>query len=391
MTIPRSIRVGLVPACLWLLVCSGCATWHPVERHESWTLYVKEGETVDLAPFRSALAPAFEAVEERLGAFDRRVRIHAWGGAADLEGGKDGELFDREGKLEDVPGIGPARVRAFHVRGSGAPFSLSGIFLGTAEVGTAVHELVHARLAELGERVPLWFEEGLASLWGDGALFGGRWVVDGLSCWPMRVLRDEQLSKGDLQRLLGLSAQDTYTARENLLMHFVGWAIVFDLYREAPGATWDHWLQTFRQGAKRTSTVAEARLRMERTLRVQTERAWLKRLSDPDPGIRLAAAKATWKLRSYDAVNALLDALGDEANPEVRFGLALNAILAVGEIRVGRGTWRRFQRLVYPTLLEARLPDPEEQLAAEEFYIALRSRRRSTQSSLDRLSHYWEE
>ena len=386
-----SFRVALAPAALWLLVCSGCATWHPVERHESWTLYVKEGETVDLAPFKSALAPAFEAVEERLGAFDRRVKIHAWGGNADLEGGKDGELFDREGKLEHVPGIGPARVRAFHVRGSGAPFSPSGVFLGTAEAGTAVHELVHARLAELGADVPLWFEEGLATLWGDGVLFGGRWVVDGLSCWPMRVLRDERLPDNDLERLLGLTARDSYTARENLLMHFVGWAILFDLYREAPDAIWEQWLQAFRQGARRTTTVDEARLRLERTLRVQTERTWLKRLSDPDPGIRLGAAKATWKLHSHDAVDCLLDALAVETDPEVRFGLALNAMLAVGEIRVGRGTWRRFSRLVDPPLREAHLPNPGEQIAAEEFYVALRSRRRSTQSSLDRLSHYWEE
>ena len=87
----------------------------------------------------------------------------------------------------------------------------------------------------------------------------------------------------------------------------------------------------------------------------------------------------------------MLDVLADEPNPEVRFGLALNAMLAVGEIRVGRRTWRRFERLVFPTLLAAHLPDPNEQIAAEEFYVALRSRRRSTQSSLDRLSHYWEE
>jgi len=38
-----------------------------------------------------------------------------------------------------------------------------------------------------------------------------------------------------------------------------------------------------------------------------------------------------------------------------------------------------------------RLPDPAEQEAAEEFYSALRSRRRSTQSALDRLARFWEE
>jgi hypothetical protein len=361
-----------------------------MERHDAWTLYVKEGENVELEPFRAALAPAFDVVERELGPFRSPVRVHAWTGTAQLENSRTSELTAGDG-MADVPGIGPARVRAFHVRGGGSPFGASGVFLGTPEVGTAVHELVHARLAEIGEKVPLWFEEGLASMWGDGAFHEGRWVVDGYSCWPTRVLRDEQLSDKELARLLGLSAQDSYSARENLLMHFVGWAIVFDLYREDPGGAWRGWLATFRGAAARGTEVGEARRRLQRSVSEETERAWLTRLDADGAAVRLAAAKATWKLHSPSAMQALLAALEDEQDPEVRYGIALNAMLAINEISYGRNTWRRFSRLVFPVLREPSLDDPGEQLAAEEFYSSLRSRRRSTQSALDLLARYWEE
>jgi hypothetical protein len=316
--------------------------------------------------------------------------VHAWTGTAQLENSRTSELTPGDG-LADVPGIGPARVRAFHVRGGGSPFGASGVFLGTPEVGTAVHELVHARLAEIDEKVPLWFEEGVASMWGDGVFHGGRWIVDGYSCWPTRVLRDEQLSDAELTRLLGLSAQDSYSARENLLMHFVGWAIVFDLYREQPDGAWRDWQAAFRAGAASGSELGEARRRIAHSVSEETEREWLARLGADEAAVRLATAKATWKLHSPDAVQALLAAIESESDPEVLYGMALNAMLAISEISYGRNTWRRFSRLVFPVLREPTLPDPEEQAAAEEFNASLRTRRRSTQSALDRLARFWEE
>jgi len=117
------------------------------------------------------------------------------------------------------------------------------VYAGVAEPGTAVHELVHARLAEEDPDLPLWFEEGLACLMGDGFLDQEHWIVDGLACWPMRELREQKLGDGDLARLLALKAEDSLSARDNVLIHFVGWAVVFDLYREsngfdcAPGST----------------------------------------------------------------------------------------------------------------------------------------------------------
>jgi hypothetical protein len=387
-------------AALALALCASCASWRPVQHYGQWTLYAKQGENVDLERFRKAVVPALEAVEERLGAFREPVHVHAWNGGAELPTDKGGVAPGAgaaggaevvPGQLETVPGIGKARVRAFHVHGGSSLFAPTGVFLGTAEAGTAVHELVHARIAELGLELPLWFEEGVASMWGDGALFEGRWVVDGLACWPLRVLRDEPLADSELSRLLRLSARDSYSARDNLLVHFVGWAIVFDLAREMPEAGWRDWLQTFQVSASASSPLEEARTRLRRTLDEASDRQWLARLSNPDPGVRLATAKGLWKLHSTAALQALLTALKDEQHPEVRLGLAVNALLAVNETRVGRSTWRQLWNLVFPTLRDVSVADPLEQSAARDFYRGLRSRGGSTEDALDRLSRFWEE
>jgi hypothetical protein len=285
-------------------------------------------------------------------------------------------------------------VRAFHVRGGGRLFSPTGVFLGTTEVGTAVHELVHARLAEMSREVPLWFEEGLASLLGDGAWFEGRWVVDGLACWPLRELREQSLGHAELERLLEITARDDYDARENLLVHFVGWAIVFDLCRSDPDGPWTDWLEEFEQGARLRGRTAQARYHLGRTLDDTTGHQWLARLADEDPGVRLAAAKGTWKLRSESTVDLLLEALEHETEPEVRFGLAINALLTSGETRLGRSRWRRLMSTVFPTLRQAELPQPAEQSAAQDLYRAMRygSRRRGrSQEAIESLARFWEE
>src|SRR5690349_21016988 len=235
------ITLALVLALATTFAAGACSSWRQIETRERWTLYAKPGETLDAAQLDRALLPAFAAVEAKLGRFESRVRIHAWNEPAEtaeptLLAAEQGE------RVEDVPGIGKARVRAYHVTGGGAPFGASGVFLGTSEVGTVVHELVHARLAELKIGVPLWFEEGLASLWGDGACYDGEWFIDGLACWPARVLRDEPISDEELTRVMGLTASEKCSSRDNLLVHFVGWAIVFDLAREMPDAHIQSWL-----------------------------------------------------------------------------------------------------------------------------------------------------
>ena len=375
-------------------------SWTPVRSGVAWTLYVKDGAPVDVDSVGCGLDLAFEAVEARMGAFTTRVRVHAWNGEAKAEPGRvapvaqgDGTL--REGdSLQIVPGIGPARVRAFHVKGGSMTLEPTGVFLGTCDVGTAVHELVHARLAEDGKRLPLWFEEGLASLFGDGACYGGRWQFDGLACWPMRELRGQTLGDEELGRLLALSANDDYDARQNLLVHFVGWAIVFDLAQEAPGANWKQWLANFAAGADQ-GDVAAARTRMTRTLATTTDTNWLERLKSEDPAVRFATTKGLWKLRSALAFDRMLDALEHESDLEVKAALAINALLASSETRLGRSRWQRMSSLVYPVLREGKLPIEREHKALGELYTAMRrwdpQRERTSQQVLDDLARYWEE
>lgn len=382
----------------WLL--GACASWTPVQRSTAWTLYVKDGETVDVERFDSALAPAFRAVESKMGEFRRRVRVHAW----DEDSKPDGRVSDARtappngpptGELHVVPGIGPARVRAYHVKGG--PFSLqtAGVFLGTSDVGTVVHELVHARIAELDVRLPLWFEEGVASIYGDGAMYDGRWTFDGLACWPLRELRELQLSDGELTRLMNLNASDEYDSRENLLVHFVGWAIVFDLAREAPDETWGEWLARFESEALQRGVVVAARARLAHALRPTTEREWLERLRSEDPGVRIATVKSLWKLRSVEVIDLMLDALDRESVAEVRVAIALNILLGAGETRLGRTRWNRVSASVFPTLRETKLEDPKEAEALKAVYQSMRrwdSRGgRSMQASLADLARLWEE
>lgn len=378
-------------ACFTLLcAASGCSSWQRIETREQWTLYAKSGESLDTAPFERALAPAFVAVQEKLGPFEDRVRVHAWN---DSELGDDAVpvLAPGVARVEDVPGIGRARVRAYHVTGGATPFAATGVFLGTAEVGTAVHELVHARLAEMPQRVPLWFEEGLASLWGDGALYNGRWVIDGFACWPARVLRDEAVSDEELARVLALSATQTYSSRDNVLVHFIGWALVFDLARELPDAGWQGWLEHFESDASRRGVVAAARNRIERSTSPETIKTWLKRLEDPEPGVRLAAAKGMWKLRSQLAIDKLIAALPHETDSQVGLSLGLNALLALGEMRLSRRTWRDLWRTVVPGLGALELEDDFERSALRQFLGGMRGRGGNTQQGLDGLARYWEE
>lgn len=389
------------------LATSACASWTPVQRSGSWTLFVKDGETLDIDRFGRSLEPAFEVVERKMGAFENRVRVHAWeeddatlaprreSGPAPTPKGAAPPEGPSTGELQFVPGIGPARVRAYHVKGGPLFFQTSGVFLGTSDVGTVVHELVHARIAELGRRLPLWFEEGLASLYGDGAMLDGNWTIDGLACWPLRELREQVLTDSELARLMRLAASDEYDSRENLLVHFVGWAIVFDLARECPGADWSHWLARFEAQAAEHGLLAATRARLQSTLRASTERDWLARLSADDPSVRMAAVKGLWKLRSAEVIDRMLDALERETVPEVRAALALNILLASGETRLGRTRWNRVSGSMFPVLRDVKVPDQRENEALRTVYQSMRrweSRgSRSTQAALNELARYWEE
>src|SRR5689334_2800052 len=173
-----------------LLLASGglaaCSSWQTLEVRRGWTLYGEPGVDVDAQAFNAAFDPAFRCVEEELGPFRSTVRVHAVKPTEE----SPSRLGDM-GVATEVPGIGRARVSAWHAHGQGWFGSRDGIYAREPDVGTAVHELVHARFAEESASIPLWMEEGIACLLGDGFFDGENWIVDGYACWPVQHLRDQ--------------------------------------------------------------------------------------------------------------------------------------------------------------------------------------------------------
>lgn len=374
---------------LALCVAAGCTSWRPLQSYDGWTLYTRGDQHVDPASFERAFEPAIRSVEDALGPFKRRVSVYAWDAGAEPEKTGAEQIHEGdEGVIEVVPGIGPARVRAFHARGDGIFGAPSGVFVGTAEPGTAVHELVHARLAEDHPNLSLWFEEGLACVLGDGFLAKDRWVVDGLACWPLRELYEQQLDDDELAHLLALHADSTASVRDNVLVHFVGWAIVFDMYREAGSLDWKRWCDRYGQGME----LGEARERVSRTLAPQTLEMWLGRLSDPRPEVRLATAKGVWKLRSPIVVSKLVDALEKENDPLVKVGFSINALAAAGEMRLSGSLRDRMWRSAWPALKRTRLEDPSEQEAVEKLLRSFRwGSNQKPNEPLQALKRFWAE
>ena len=379
-----------VLAVLLALVCSGCSSWQLVERHPGWSLHTREGAPIDAERFRAAVEPARAAAEELLGPFPRDVRIHAWNGGVEMKSGNRGQIVVGEAAIQDVPGIGPAKVQAFHARSPGGLFGKSGVFVGVADTGTILHELVHAYFDQVDVVLPLWFEEGVATFLGDGLMHDGRWRVDGLACWPYRELATNVVRDDELARLLSIRAENDHTVHENVLVHFVGWAIVFDLARETGSLDWQVWYERFNAAP---DALAEARRRLDRTLDEETALDWLTRLKDPDPAVRLAAAKGTWKLRSRTVALRLVDTLRREKDPEVRVGLAVNALATAGEMRLGWRLERQLWPHVLAALRDADLADPEEQAAATALHAAYAryDGSRGTREPLARLSRFWQE
>ena len=368
---------------------TGCASWKPHVLGDGWTLYVQDAEGIETSSYTDSMRVAFEAVEGAFGSFEGHVKIHAWeGGVSMAEDGSGRIVEGREDLIQDVPGIGSAKVQAFHARSGQGLFQPSGVFVGTADPGTVVHELVHARLAETGLILPLWLEEGLASFMGDGILFEGQWVVDGLACWPMRELRQEAIDNETLTKFLSFMPGDSFSLRENVLVHFIGWAVVFDFYREAGGFHWEEWIEKY----GREMSLSEARERLDRTLADATATEWMERLKSDEPGVRLATAKGIWKLRDRAVVDEVVAALRTEKHPEVRVGLSVNALAAAGEMRVSSWVRRRLWRSALRVLRDAELEDADEQQACHDIYRAYRyGRRGSPDDALADLRRFWAE
>ena len=378
------------------LSLAGCATsgWHASERYDRWTLYTHTGEQVDPAAYRAAFDPAFRVVEDALGPFTKHVAVYASASApserstGDEHGTGDERIREiGDDSAHEIPGIGPARIRAFHSRDSGLFSTPSGIFVSAPEAGTAAHELVHARFAEEELDLPLWLEEGVACLVGDGILYDGRWVVDGLACWPLYELGQQHVTDDELARLVRLHARDDVDARTNVMVHFTGWAIVFDLFRESGKLDVAAWRARYAHGID----ASEARARLDRTLAPDTALEWLKRLDDPRPEVRLAAAKGVWKLRSVPVVSRLLEALRNEQDPTVQVGFAINALAAAGEMRLPPSLNRRMWSLAGPAIRRAKLDDPAEQAATVQLSRSFWIGGQSAQPPLQALRRFWAE
>jgi len=371
-----------------MALLGSCGRWHRAQEFDGWALYEMPGAGVEAAAYEDAFTPALAAVEAQLGPFKRSVAVHAWDGSVRItDGGRKHVQAGSDEGVHEVPGIGPARIQAYHSRGGA--FSESGVFIGEPDVGTAAHELVHARLAEGGPNLPLWFEEGVASILGDGALTNGVWIVDGLACWPLRELREQSLDRAEVERLIAIRSTDQVSVRDNVLVHFLGWAVVFDFYTESGSMQWQSWLEELDGG----KNVDEIQRRLARTLHASTEGRWMARLDDPDPGVRLATAKGLWKLRSPAVFDKLMEAMRKEADPQVRAGLAINCLAAAGELSIGWRRWRNLRDVVGQTLRGIVLNDPLEQEALTQLQDSYGERRKE-QVALDAmrgLARFWQE
>ncbi len=386
---PLRPQNALLAACV--LLAAGCSAWHVEREAEGWQLLRPRDVEIDGDAWADSFAIAHAAVQERLGPFDRPIRVHAWSGREGTPIDARPEIAS-DGLLAPAGDLGPARVSAFHVRpedAHDARESAAEIYLVDTDPAAAVHELVHVRLAELDGELPLWFEEGLACLYADGLEVDGDWHVDGLACWPWTQLRGLELHDDELARLLALKAGDNYDARDNRLVHFVGWALVFDLARRRPQRTWREWYEAFERAP---DPVAETRVRLDRTLDPNAVRDWLARLTHSNRGARLAAAKGTWKLASATVIDLLLDELEEERDPEVRATFALNALLAAGETKPGWFRWQRLREQALPVLVNASLPDPDEQRALRAWAASLGdSTSRALASDLEPFARLWRE
>jgi len=387
----RSNAFLLLSYGLILCLMAGCAApWRALHEGDRWTLYAQEAGEVDVGKFEIAVDTGRAVVEQHFGPFEEPIRVYAWTGGASTEDGTRGNIEHDDDAVQDVPGIGPARVQAFYAKRSGFFGERSGVFLGQPDIGSSVHELVHARLAERSIELPLWLEEGLAMVLGDGALFDGKWEVDGLACWPLRELSEESLNDAQLDLLLTLKPGVRHNMRTNVLVHFLGWSIVFDLYRETGSLDWETWSQRYSKGI----SVAEARTRMNRTLKQSSLRKWLARLESPNPAVRLACARGLWKLKSRDVADHLVRALRKEQHPEVAASLTVNLLATAAEINIGRRNSWRMRSPVGRVLRDSQVDSARERKALRVLYEDFRyygQDRKRTRQALDDLSRFLEE
>lgn len=374
------------PFTLLALAALGCAAWRTLAAYGSSPVFAAAPTDLTVVTEPVHLGAARAAVESWLGPFQGPVEIHLSLEPAQLSADGRKIVYGANSKSTGARREG-LEVRGYHLSRRG-PTGGSGIFLHDPRPGTLIHEMVHARLAEESEDLPLWFEEGIACLLSDGLLFGGHWVRDGFSSWPWAELRQHRPSGIELAEILELKPQSTSSVQDNLLAHFVGWALVFDLWRETQSDDWRRWQTAFNWD----HPLQDAERRLNRVLGPGTPARWLRaRLASPITSVRLAALRGTWKLESSDVMAVLLGALELERDSEVRVALAVNILASVEAGTPPLATRLKIHEAARKALVRSSLPDPLEALAVQELVLALDDERRDATLVLKRLRRFWDE
>lgn len=378
------------PLTILILTTVGCATWRTVGSYEGWTLHEESPGSVQEDLWRAQVEPAKAAVEAWLGPFQDSVQIHALAGPVRLAEDGRGVVHAAEAS-QPVAGMHQTEVRGYHLQGTD-PAQAGGIFVRDPSLPTLVHELVHARLAEGEDELPLWFEEGIACLLSDGLMFEEHWVRDGFSAWPWAELRARRPDGLELQSVLELDSMSTSSVRENVLAHLIGWALVFDLWRETRSDDWHTWRAAFDW----EHPVQDAQRRLNRVLSEPVPGEWLRaRLASSNRGVRLAALRGSWKLASPEVGAILLGALELEKDPEVQVALAVNLLASGGHVAADGSGLLHIHECARKTLSQSSLPTPSEALAVRTLVLALEDTApgESAQAgaALEGLRRFWDE
>ncbi|MDE0904398.1 MAG: HEAT repeat domain-containing protein [Planctomycetota bacterium] len=378
------------PLTILILATAGCATWRTVGSYEGWSLHEASPNLIQEDPWRVQVEPAKAAVEAWLGPFQNPVQIHALAGPVHLTEDGQGVVHAAEAS-QPVAGMHQTEVRGYHLQGTD-PSQAGKIFVRDPSLPTLVHELVHARLAEDQNKLPLWFEEGVACLLSDGLMFEEHWVRDGFAAWPWAELHARRPDGLELQDILDLDSMSASSVRQNVLAHLVGWALVFDLWRETRSDDWNTWYAAFDW----KHPVQDAQRRLDRVLSGPVPGEWLRaRLTSSNGGVRLAALRGAWKLASPEVGAILLGALEMEKDPEVRIALAVNLLASGTQVAADGGGLLHIHECARTALSQSSLPVLSEALAVRALLLALEDAAPGegahARGALEGLRRFWDE
>ncbi|MFT4709058.1 MAG: hypothetical protein ACI8Q9_000175, partial [Planctomycetota bacterium] len=198
----------------------------------------------------------------------------------------------------------------------------------------------------------------------------------------------QQITDAELLDLLAIRVSDSHSVEDNLMVHFVGWALVFDLYREDPTGSWRNWL------ARMEANPEDARMRLNRSIDEDGVRQWLKtRFDDENPAVRQAAARGVWRIGDALSLQLLSSALRKEQDMAVVATLTINILAAAGEGRfAGMGRWNGL-RLPLMKLREEPFEDATERWASRRLLAGYQGYAGSEaiREAFEILSSYWQE